>query len=140
MEQKIYALQEELTNLHRRKGEHAQQIVELTSKLQEAEKVLTSKESAYVAMLTTHYWFCNYIYLRLTEAETIIVSLNEEKKALETSLAEMEAANQILRDEHQALHIAYTSMDAKFNELHVRSYPFTYILWTKFLLLDSLRT
>lgn len=45
LEQKIYSLQEELTNLHRRKGEHAQQIVDLTSKLQETEKNLSLKES-----------------------------------------------------------------------------------------------
>ena len=42
---KIFHLQEELTNLHRRKGEHAQQIVDLTSKLQETEKFLASKDS-----------------------------------------------------------------------------------------------
>ena len=45
MEQKIFSLQEELTNLHRRKGEHAQQIVDLTSRLQETEKTLTTKET-----------------------------------------------------------------------------------------------
>lgn len=51
LEQKIYSLQEELTNLHRRKGEHAQQIVDLTSKLQETEKNLSTKESMYVIIL-----------------------------------------------------------------------------------------
>merc|ERR1712071_556085 len=45
IEQKIFSLQEELTNMHRRKGEHAQQIVDLTSKLQGASKALALKEA-----------------------------------------------------------------------------------------------
>ena len=45
IEQKIFSLQEELTDLHRRKGEHAQQIVDLTSKLQGASKALALKEA-----------------------------------------------------------------------------------------------
>ena len=42
-EQKIFALQEELTNLHRHKSDDAQQIVDLTRKLQETEKVFAAK-------------------------------------------------------------------------------------------------
>ena len=52
IEQKIFSLQEELTNMHRRKGEHAQQIVDLTSKLQQADKVLAFKEAKLVFHLS----------------------------------------------------------------------------------------
>ncbi|EFX75688.1 hypothetical protein DAPPUDRAFT_306657 [Daphnia pulex] len=100
LEQKIYSLQEELTNLHRRKGEHAQQIVDLTSKLQETEKNLSLKESL------------------LNEAETTIIVLKDEKKQLEISLSEIEGGNQVLRDEHQALQIAYASIEEKLKMLH----------------------
>lgn len=44
LEQKLLVQQEELTELHRRKGENAQQIIDLNVKLQEKEKVLASKE------------------------------------------------------------------------------------------------
>ncbi|XP_032795920.2 autophagy-related protein 16-1 [Daphnia magna] len=100
LEQKIYSLQEELTNLHRRKGEHAQQIVDLTSKLQETEKNLNLKETL------------------LSEAETKIIALKDEKKQLEISLSETEGGNQVLRDEHQALQIAYASIEEKLKILH----------------------
>jgi len=100
IEQKIFSLQEELTNLHRRKGEHAQQIVDLTSKVQEAEKALALKEA------------------KLEEAEHTIFVLADERKRMETDLAETEAVNQTLHDEHQALQIAFASMEEKLKILH----------------------
>ncbi|KAK7069502.1 hypothetical protein SK128_008455, partial [Halocaridina rubra] len=45
LEQKVYKLQEELTDLHRRKGENAQQLVELNRCLQERDKTLATKEN-----------------------------------------------------------------------------------------------
>lgn len=42
LEQKLLAQQEELTELHRRKGENAQQIIDLNKKLQEKEKQLAA--------------------------------------------------------------------------------------------------
>lgn len=58
---------------------------------------------------------------RLTEAETTIIVLTDEKKQLETSLSEIEGGNQVLRDEHQALQIAYASIEEKLKILHVSS-------------------
>lgn len=124
MEQKIYSLQEELTNLHRRKGEHAQQIVDLTSKLQETEKNLSLKESLWVSKILkrlTYKPLTLKFLFRLTEAETTIIVLTDEKKQLETSLSEIEGGNQVLRDEHQALQIAYASIEEKLKILHVSS-------------------
>lgn len=62
---------------------------------------------------------CNY---RLSEAETKIIALKDEKKQLEISLSETEGGNQVLRDEHQALQIAYASIEEKLKILHVSSY------------------
>jgi len=87
--------------MHRRKGEHTQQIVDLTSKLQQAEKVLAFKEA------------------KLEEADHTIFVLADERKRLETDLAETEAVNQTLRDEHQALQIAFISMEEKLKLFHV---------------------
>lgn len=44
LEQKLLTQQEELTELHRRKGENSQQIIDLNVKLQEKEKQLAAKE------------------------------------------------------------------------------------------------
>lgn len=100
LEQKIYNLQEELTNLHRRKGEHTQQIVDLTYKVTEAEKNLATKENL------------------LADAETAVIVLKEEKRLLELALSETESANQVLRDEHQALQTAYDSIEEKLKLFH----------------------
>jgi autophagy-related protein 16 len=44
LEQKLLHQQEELTELHRRKGENAQQLIDLNNKLQEKEKQLRAHE------------------------------------------------------------------------------------------------
>lgn len=43
LEQKLLVQQEELTELHRRRGENAQMIIDLNTKLQLAEQTITSK-------------------------------------------------------------------------------------------------
>ncbi|ENN73052.1 hypothetical protein YQE_10322, partial [Dendroctonus ponderosae] len=43
--QKFLVQAEELTELHRRKGEHAQQIIDLTSRLQEQDKLVAVRDS-----------------------------------------------------------------------------------------------
>lgn len=44
LEQRLLAQQEELTELHRRKGENSQQIIDFNKKLQEKEKELATSE------------------------------------------------------------------------------------------------
>lgn len=43
-EQKILKLQEELTSLHRRRGESSQQIISLNAKVHDLEKQLQNKD------------------------------------------------------------------------------------------------
>lgn len=45
LEKKLMAQQEELTELHKRKGEHSQQIIDLNKRVQELLKVITDKDS-----------------------------------------------------------------------------------------------
>lgn len=47
LEQKLLAQQEELTELHRRKGENAQQIIDLNKSLQEKAKQIIALETRY---------------------------------------------------------------------------------------------
>lgn len=56
-EQKLLAQQEELTELHRRKGDHVQQIIDLNTKLQEKEKLLSSKDLRYVYVFFLRHVF-----------------------------------------------------------------------------------
>lgn len=44
LEQKILAQQEELTSLHRRRGESSQQIINLNDRVHELEKQVTMKD------------------------------------------------------------------------------------------------
>jgi len=48
LEQKLLLQQEELTELHRRRGENAQMIIDLNAKLQLTEQTLTSKNNRSV--------------------------------------------------------------------------------------------
>ncbi|XP_065170258.1 autophagy-related protein 16-1 isoform X2 [Atheta coriaria] len=94
-EQKLLAQQEELTELHRRKGDHVQQIIDLNTKLQEKEKLLSSKD------------------LSLSESTKLNNSLRAEITMLENNSKELLNLNQMLRDEHQALQLAFTSLEDK---------------------------
>ncbi|XP_042889895.1 autophagy-related protein 16-like [Penaeus japonicus] len=98
LEQKLYKLQEELTDLHRRKGENAQQLVELNQCLQERDKLLATKEN------------------KLAEYESEILILREELAAKESSLADLQAVNQVLRDEYQTLNLAFTALEDKYRK------------------------
>lgn len=63
----------------------------------------------------------NFYAYRLEEAEHTIFVLADERKRMETDLAETEAVNQTLHDEHQALQIAFASMEEKLKILHVHT-------------------
>uniref|UniRef100_T1IVG0 DM10 domain-containing protein n=1 Tax=Strigamia maritima TaxID=126957 RepID=T1IVG0_STRMM len=100
LEQKLFRLQEELTELHRRKGENAQQLVDMKNALQDKDKELSQKESS------------------LRDSERLLKTLADSEKKLLQTLSELEMASQLLRDEHQALQLAYTSMEKRMRELH----------------------
>lgn len=70
---------------------------------------------------------------RLSEAETTIIVLREEKRLLDIAVSETEGANQVLRDEHQALQIAYASIEEKLKILHVSPISSTNQLINQFL-------
>jgi autophagy-related protein 16 len=95
LEQKLLTQQEELTELHRRKGENSQQIIDLNAKLQEKEKLLVTKD------------------ISLAENAAKITSLQAEIALFTRNNNELKVLNEALRDEHQALHLAYTALEDK---------------------------
>ncbi|KAI5632639.1 autophagy protein 16 (ATG16) domain-containing protein [Phthorimaea operculella] len=95
LEQKILVQQEELTNLHRRRGESAQQIINLNAQVHDLEKQLQNKDVA------------------ISENMALIASLRAEIQMYENNMTELQGLNQVLRDEHQALQIAFAAIEEK---------------------------
>ncbi|XP_076454053.1 autophagy-related protein 16-1-like [Babylonia areolata] len=98
LEQKLYRLQEELTELHKKRGENAQQIIDLKNSLQEREKELSIKEA------------------KILDAENNLMAMRGAQKSLQNTIIELEATNQMLKDEHQALQLAFTALEDKYQK------------------------
>ncbi|XP_073952407.1 autophagy-related 16 isoform X2 [Choristoneura fumiferana] len=95
LEQKILAQQEELTSLHRTRGESSQQIINLNAKVHDLEKQLQAKD------------------IIISENNALIASLRAEIQMYGTNMVELEGLNTVLRDEHQALQIAFAAIEEK---------------------------
>ncbi|XP_064455612.1 autophagy-related protein 16-1-like [Ornithodoros turicata] len=93
LEDKVFQLQEEMTELLRRKSEHSQQLIDLKVAVEEKERHLQQKDT------------------RIAKLEQEVSSLTETLKATQKDLQEMQDANQLLRDEHSALQLAYASKE-----------------------------
>ncbi|KAH3808812.1 autophagy-related protein 16-1-like isoform X1 [Dreissena polymorpha] len=99
LEQKLFKLHEELTEMHKKRGENAQQIIDLNAALKEKEKEILVKDG------------------KLSDAHSTEQTLKNEMKNLERTILELEATNQTLKDEHQALQMAFTSLEEKHKKL-----------------------
>ncbi|XP_018399660.1 PREDICTED: autophagy-related protein 16-1-like [Cyphomyrmex costatus] len=95
LEARLLKQAEELAMLHKRKGEHTQQIVDLNNKLQGMTKELQTKEASLAESSEAN------TNLRLD----ITKCLAREK--------DLEGVNQMLKDEHQALQLAFASLEEK---------------------------
>ncbi|RZC38066.1 autophagy-related protein 16-1, partial [Asbolus verrucosus] len=99
LEQKLLTQQEELTELHRRKGENSQQIIDLNAKLQEKEKLIVTKD------------------ISLAENAAKITSLQAEITLFDRNNKELKLLNEALRDEHQALQLAFSCLEDKLRKM-----------------------
>ncbi|XP_011865476.1 PREDICTED: autophagy-related protein 16-1 isoform X2 [Vollenhovia emeryi] len=95
LEGRLLKQAEELAMLHKRKGEHTQQIVDLNNKLQEMTKELQAKEASLAESSEAN----TNLRLEVTKC------LGREK--------DIEGINQMLKDEHQALQLAFASLEEK---------------------------
>ncbi|XP_047130998.1 autophagy-related protein 16-1 isoform X6 [Hydra vulgaris] len=98
-ELKIYKLQEELTELHRTKGEHAQKIIQLTIDLKAKDDLILQKD------------------LIIRENQNQMDSVLSENGRLNSLIADLDAANQAIKDEHQALQMLCNSTEEKYKNL-----------------------
>ncbi|XP_059389896.1 autophagy-related protein 16-1 isoform X4 [Carassius carassius] len=87
--------QEELTELHKKRGELAQSVIELNNQIQQKDKEIQSNEA------------------KMQEYQHQISHLEGECRDLRNSLADLERANQTLRDEYDALQITFSALEEK---------------------------
>ncbi len=96
LEKKMFQMQEELTELHRRKGENAQLIIELKNEIDAKDKEKTK------------------LSLKLQETEQQLIASKNACNLLEQRILELETQHQLVKDEHQALQIAFNGLQLKF--------------------------
>uniref|UniRef100_A0A672SST8 Autophagy-related protein 16-1-like n=1 Tax=Sinocyclocheilus grahami TaxID=75366 RepID=A0A672SST8_SINGR len=87
--------QEELTELHKKRGELAQSVIELNNQIQQKDKEIQSNEA------------------KMLEYQQQISRLEGECRELRNSLSDLERANQTLRDEYDALQITFSALEEK---------------------------
>uniref|UniRef100_A0A667YX50 ATG16 autophagy related 16-like 1 (S. cerevisiae) n=1 Tax=Myripristis murdjan TaxID=586833 RepID=A0A667YX50_9TELE len=87
--------QEELTELHKKRGELAQSVIELNNQIQQKDKEIQSNEA------------------KMLEYQQQISSLEGDCRELRSSLQDLERANQTLKDEYDALQITFSALEEK---------------------------
>ncbi|XP_006866824.1 PREDICTED: autophagy-related protein 16-1 isoform X2 [Chrysochloris asiatica] len=87
--------QEELTELHKKRGELAQLVIDLNNQMQQKDKEMQVNEAKIAECLQT------------------ISALETECLELRGKLQDLERANQTLKDEYDALQITFTALEEK---------------------------
>lgn len=127
LESKLLTQQEQLTELHKRKGENSQMIVDLRLSLDKQEKLLSEKEAKYtsnyiqfVCVFTKCFFFLfQSKQNRIAEQSSKNTSLHAEVDMLTQSLGELKQLNTCLRDEHTALQLAFAALEDKLRKSQV---------------------
>ncbi|XP_072318164.1 autophagy-related protein 16-1 isoform X2 [Eucyclogobius newberryi] len=87
--------QEELTELHKKRGELAQNVIDLNNQIQQKDKEIQSNEA------------------KMLEHQQQISTLEGDCRELRNTLQELERANQTLKDEYDALQITFSALEEK---------------------------
>ncbi|CAJ1066423.1 autophagy-related protein 16-1 isoform X3 [Xyrichtys novacula] len=87
--------QEELTELHKKRGELAQSVIELNNHIQQKDREIQNNEA------------------RMLEYQQQISSLEGDCRELKSCLQDLERANQTLKDEYDALQITFSALEEK---------------------------
>ncbi len=95
LEKKLFAAQEELTELHRLKGQNAQQIIDQAALLKENETTISELKTT------------------LEKSKVELEVSKEEIIHLQGAIGELEATNQLLKDEYTTLQLALSSSERK---------------------------
>lgn len=95
LEKKLLTQQEELTEMHKRKGENSQMIIDMNIRMNELDKKLIEKQN------------------KLAEQITVNNSLKAEIQMLTNNVQELKNMNSILRDEYTALQLSNSTLEEK---------------------------
>ncbi|XP_040283824.1 autophagy-related protein 16-1 isoform X2 [Bufo bufo] len=87
--------QEELTDLHKKRGELAQTVIELNNQMQQKDKEIQANKET------------------IEEYQRTISELQTECQDLRNKLQELERINQTLKDEYDALQITFNALEEK---------------------------
>lgn len=87
--------QEELTELHKKRGELAQSVIELNNQIQQKDREIQNNEA------------------KMLEYQQQISSLEGDCRELRSCLQDLERANQTLKDEYDALQITFSALEEK---------------------------
>ncbi|XP_061073380.1 autophagy-related protein 16-1 isoform X2 [Conger conger] len=87
--------QEELTELHKKRGELAQNVIELNNQMQQKDKEIQGNEA------------------KMLQCQQRISELEAECRDLRSNLQDLERANQTLKDEYDALQITFGALEEK---------------------------
>ncbi|XP_062873226.1 autophagy-related protein 16-1 isoform X2 [Trichomycterus rosablanca] len=87
--------QEELTELHKKRGELAQSVIELNNQIQQKDKEIQSNKA------------------KIVEYQQQIAQLEGECRDLNNCLSDLQRANQTLHDEYDALQITFSALEDK---------------------------
>ncbi|GFR15842.1 autophagy-related protein 16-1 [Trichonephila clavata] len=98
-EKRHSVLQDELAELHKQKGEYAQQVISLRTALDEKEREIAAKNS------------------EIEELKEALDASEGLVKELQLKLLETENQRQFLKDEYAALQITFSSMEEKKQKL-----------------------
>ena len=93
-----FLVQEELTELHRRKGQNAQQIIDQSAQMKVLEGKIADLES------------------KLLAADLQFKEDSAQKAKLKAIITEVESTNQLLKDEYQTLQLALSTAERKLLE------------------------
>ncbi|XP_058055772.1 autophagy-related protein 16-1-like [Anopheles bellator] len=112
LEKKVLAQQEELTELHKRKGEHSQMVITLNQKLSDLQRLLTEKERA----LADQTALCISLKDELEEVKASHVTIKDESLASQLRANAAEDKLRAVQDENTKLLnllMEYKSRDAE---------------------------
>ncbi|XP_053166562.1 autophagy-related protein 16-1 isoform X2 [Hemicordylus capensis] len=87
--------QEELTELHKKRGELAQSVIDLNNQIQQKDREMQMNDA------------------KIVEYVQKIAELEMECQELRNKLQDLERANQTLKDEYDALQITFTALEEK---------------------------
>lgn len=143
LESKLLTQQEQLTDLHKRKGENSQMIIDLNLKLEKQNKLLADRESRYnfqIYCSVIDHDFIELMYrislipfASIAEHIAVNTTLRAEVLMLNTSMQELKSLNSCLRDEHCALQLAFASLEEKLRKVQVWKWIWILDWWTHFL-------